>query len=259
MNHFLFQYFNFHIFSSEAFKLILKIWKVWEAPEEARELKRRFDKNISLHEVFLESVPSAGVMTILMVNSGIFQRHPSSLSNLLSERGVMDMVLFWTGFASSVLSASLGLAKCLLVGPARIMTADGPGNGLFSGRFIIAFWACALSVVCKGVWLAHLDHLSYNLYNPAHESYTKIVLTFSIVLPLLSIPNLFFALSIFSPKKRFFKMLFYQPSLFLMPYFTMFSFSKIRNGSCGCGDDEGDERISFSIKYTWINIFINIM
>ena len=51
---------------SEAVKLIYSIYK---DPVKGRKKKREFDQNVGLHEVLLESVPTAFVITVIWVKS----------------------------------------------------------------------------------------------------------------------------------------------------------------------------------------------
>ena len=46
---------------------------MWTDPAEGKKKKKEFDQEIGLHETFLESVPSAFIMTVIMIlamNSG---------------------------------------------------------------------------------------------------------------------------------------------------------------------------------------------
>ena len=60
------------------------------------------------NEIFTEAVPSALTTTILVVIT--------SLKNPYSRLIIGDRTVFLVTFATSVFTAGLGLAKCLLVG-----------------------------------------------------------------------------------------------------------------------------------------------
>ena len=49
-----------------------------------------------------------------------------------------SIILFYATFVTSIMSASLGLAKGLLYGVARTISSDGFLDGVFSGRFLVA-------------------------------------------------------------------------------------------------------------------------
>ena len=57
---------------------------------------------------------------------------------------------FFTTYAISVISAALGLAKCLKNGVARPIAPGGTLDGLLTGRFLAAILATALMLVVRG-------------------------------------------------------------------------------------------------------------
>ena len=57
---------------------------------------------------------------------------------------------FSTTYAISIISAALGLAKCLKNGVARPIAPGGTLDGLLTGRFLAAILASALMLVVKG-------------------------------------------------------------------------------------------------------------
>ena len=74
------------------------------------------------------------------------------------QRGLLESdlgPLFYTTFAISVLSASLGLAKCLKTGVARPIGSGGILDGLLSARFLLAFFASGSCFVAKGFCVAY--------------------------------------------------------------------------------------------------------
>ena len=97
-------------------------------------MKKNLDSNISQFEVGLESVRTL----IILFNYGI-----------ISWLGKRDLKFLVT-FVTSLLTAGLGMAKCLKLGVARIMGEGGPVDGLLSGQFILTVIAClgGLGVKC---------------------------------------------------------------------------------------------------------------
>ena len=90
------------------------IWLFWTKPEKAVKEKKHLERNIIENEIFTEAVPSATIMTFLLAINFDWQGDlPSHLGILGSE--YKDAILFLVTFATSVLSAGLGLAKGLKV------------------------------------------------------------------------------------------------------------------------------------------------
>ena len=58
---------------------------------------------------------------------------------------------FSTTYAISIISAALGLAKCLKNGVARPIAPGGTLDGLFSGKFCLTFLSCSGSLVARGL------------------------------------------------------------------------------------------------------------
>ena len=57
---------------------------------------------------------------------------------------------FLSTYIISVISASLGLAKCLKNGVARPIAPGGPLDGLLTGKFLLAIGACAGVLMVRG-------------------------------------------------------------------------------------------------------------
>ena len=79
------------------------IWLFWTKPKKAVREKNHFERNMQ-SEVFSEAIPVSFIMWFLMAASGDHEE-------LVFGRGALAKVTFFT----SMLSASLGLAKCLKV------------------------------------------------------------------------------------------------------------------------------------------------
>ena len=85
------------------------IWLFWTQPLKMVKEKKNLERNLMENEIFTEAVPSALIMTFLMVvNYG-------RSGDVIVGKG-KDEILFFVTFTTSVLSAGLGLAKCLKVG-----------------------------------------------------------------------------------------------------------------------------------------------
>ena len=70
---------------------------------------------------------------------------------------------FFTTYAISIISAALGLAKCLKNGVARPIAPGGPLDGLLTGKFLLAFLASGMVLVVRGNCLgfAVVSHYHY--------------------------------------------------------------------------------------------------
>jgi len=79
--------------------------------------KRKLELEISEFEVFCEAVMSVLVMTYI-----IWKESGEKL--LIGEDYSTDFYLFYITYLTSILTASLGLAKCLKVGPCRVFPLD---------------------------------------------------------------------------------------------------------------------------------------
>ena len=81
--------------------------------------------------------------------------HNTSLHTIIfGDFSLQSTILFYVTFATSIISASLGLAKCLLYGVARTISADGFLDGLLSGRFLIASLASGFILISRAVIFA---------------------------------------------------------------------------------------------------------
>ena len=83
---------------------------------------------MSLLEAFLEAVPTTFISYILNGQSDAFLQPMNSL------------MISTLSFLSSFISASLGLARCLMIGVAGVIAQKGPFDGLLSVRFILAYF-----------------------------------------------------------------------------------------------------------------------
>ena len=83
------------------------IWLFWTQPVKGVKEKKLFERNLIANEIFTEAVPTAFIMTFLWVAA---QGDP-----ILRKLDVGESNLFLVTFYTSVLSAGLGLAKCLKV------------------------------------------------------------------------------------------------------------------------------------------------
>ena len=105
------------------------IYAFWTNPQKALRKKNTYYREASEIEVFAESVLTALVMTFLMVKGKTAPGKPGAL--IVGESYSFDYYMFFFSYSISILTAPLGLAKTLKIGPCR--TLPGP---LAEGRAV---------------------------------------------------------------------------------------------------------------------------
>ena len=84
------------------------IWLFWRRPAKAKKEKKHFERNVMQNEVYTEAVPILFIMFFLFMATA---NASSEERELIIGTSTLAVVTFLT----SLLSASLGLAKCLKV------------------------------------------------------------------------------------------------------------------------------------------------
>ena len=121
---------------------IRMIWASWNDKEKWIKKKASYERNIYFLEVLFEAVPSALIYTFLWYSSSRNKR-------------VRDLVQgsstfwFYLSFIITIISSSLGLAKCLLSSSVSVLSQGGHLGGLISGHFFVAWLACLFTVMIK--------------------------------------------------------------------------------------------------------------
>ena len=96
----------------------------------------------------------------------IFDPHSSLLTRIFGfspSQGVAYIEFFTTYFIS-IISAALGLAKCLKNGVARPIGPGGPLDGLLTAKFIVAFLAIGVGLVLRAICFG-VFYVSYQKKN----------------------------------------------------------------------------------------------
>ena len=91
------------------------IWLFWKEPSKGMKAKKNLERNLMENEIFTEAVPSALIMTFLMVMNLRYMEDSAKQDVIIGEAGSPSYYLFFVSFSTSVLSAALGLAKSLKV------------------------------------------------------------------------------------------------------------------------------------------------
>jgi len=221
------------------------------------------EREVSEVEVFIEAVPSVFVMTFFIIfgsvlgKSFIFhaeynEKAADLLQALVFGEGVKKN-LFYVTYFTSILTASLGIAKCLKVGPCRILPEGGALGGLGTGRFLLILFSVALTLICKIV-LVFLLIQEFQVY---HNLARQICITFSLMI----FPQLLLAFVSLCRDFTIIPTILSHPSLLLLPVFSYFTFA---SGSptllSNCLRRQGEEKdlqIHFSHSWTLANIVLS--
>ena len=130
-------------------------------PEKDGKLKRHFENLIGATEVFIEATPSVLIQIVMYIDMRN-ERTGSSLYAIMTPQqrwwhlGLDGGTILFITFATSILSASFGLAKSLKLGVCRTMGDGGTLDGLLSPRFLLAVLSCGAALITKGVMLGIL-------------------------------------------------------------------------------------------------------
>ena len=236
------------------------IWLIWTNPRKGLQKKRNLQRELSQIETFCEAVPCTLIMTYLMART--FSRAEGG-EIIYNMNDLGSSLLFFVAYSTSVITSSLGLARNLKVGPCRILREQKKYlGGLLSPKFVLIFFACGLTLVGKGIALASAVNDS------CVERDGLLAGRAAIALSTCFLPG--FLVGLFACwHSRILKTLLAQPSVFLLPVFSYFTF--VSNSKLSCKGGEGNERgagreeeversrreeesfIMFSPKYTAIN------
>ena len=107
----------------------------------------------SISEAFLESIPQTHLTLMLLVlNDEVLVGYDATGTNwdeCIPVCGLFDSLLFLLGFTSSMLSASLGMARLLMNGPSRLVK----NKGLCQVGFALVMLSIMCILVAKASWL----------------------------------------------------------------------------------------------------------
>ena len=103
----------------------------------------------SISEAFLESIPQTHLtLMLLILNSKVLYDDNGRADN------IYGTVLFFVGFISSILSASLGMARLLMNGPSKLVKKQGHLGGYAQVGFALVMTSIMFVLVAKALWLA---------------------------------------------------------------------------------------------------------
>ena len=109
----------------------------------------------------MESVPSTFIMTAIWAKFKLGGSKCENMKTIFSVNSCLVIFVsvenngvFLTTYAISIISATLGLAKCLKNGVARPIAPGGTLDGFLTGKFVVAFLASAVSLMARGLCIA---------------------------------------------------------------------------------------------------------
>ena len=125
------------------FRSLKVVRLLYKNDSRAEEEKKKMMRDVLSTEPYLEAWPSVMITTGIWMGELIrFRRNEN---DVFGELGSIKMG-FYFSYSISILTASLGLTKLLLVGPCPILSDKGLLNGLFTWRFFLCFLGVLLSV-----------------------------------------------------------------------------------------------------------------
>ena len=220
---------------------------MWNDPKRGLSRKRKFEREISEAEVFLEAVPTTFIMTYMR---GRFIGG-YSIGNVRAGilLGIFSDNLFRFTFLTSFITAGLGMAKVLKVGVCKILPSDkGLLGGFLSIRFILVFFACLFTLFSKAIFF--FEYLKCPISN--HP-----VISTILAFPVLTLPGLITGM-IFIWHSSLLKTFISHPSLLLLPMFTFFSFESNTQCCCSNRNSQSEVEITFSVKATFLNLLVSL-
>ena len=217
------------------------IRELWRDPGRGISEKKKFERELSEGEVFLESTFATFAMAF-MLQASIYK------SDDTSSALVPTSPLFLVTFITSFFTAALGMAKRLKAGPCRILSVDkGLLGGLLSVRFLLIFVACLATLFGKVVFFAGVAHCSSFLISP------RPLIASALAFCAVSLPGLIIGI-IFIRHRSLLKTFLNHPSLLILPAFTFFSFESNAKCCSGNRDSQSEVEITFSVRATCVNI-----
>jgi len=247
------------------YRAAVVIWHLYWVLEKGLAKKKVYEREISEVEIFTEAVPTVLILTNFLVqgqqdcaeyivnvirdgNNTLYKAfiaEDCETSTLIFGSTRYDVLMFLFTFVTSILSASLGLAKCLKVGPCRVLGEGGAMDGLCSPRFILLVLSSGCTLIGKGIAMACV--LAFRWLGAWSVLFIAILFLPGFLLSLLSLCHY----------KTSFKDIFSHPSLVLLPVFTHFTFS-FRPMYCSSRQKDVG-RVQWSKICTLINIVLSLV
>ena len=260
-----------------AIKLAMKTWKKLPGVDAER---KKFEGEVLSLEPYLESLPSLLVMGMAWTTGNCGGTECES--NQMAVVGETP-IYFYISFCISVLTSTLGISKYLLKGPVRILSEDGALKGMLTCPFSFLFMVTLVSVVPKSFGIVFMTSRFYETFNIlaelpdlvifSNDSYPRSVPqqmhyyyihSISLVFVVMVLPHILLSIgcvvSATGFSKQFFKIVFGNPQLCLLPVFTHLGIGN-RRLQCTSGPhhDIDQRQLLVSKELTIVNMFLNVV
>ena len=224
------------------FRALKVIRLMYQNNPKANKKKRKLMADVGSTEPYLESWPSVLIMTIIFVYSLPNRaRRPNEMNEKAvfgtdntGEASFTGFIWFLVSYAISILTASLGVTKLLVIGPCPVI------RGLCTWRFILCFLSVMTSILTKGLFMAAI----------IVTGGSNMLETCSLFV-LQIIPNVilsfFFIVKVTGCRKKFTKILADFPGLWLLPVATFFTIGYFK-----------ENKLGFSKKCSIINMIVTV-
>ena len=125
---------------------------------------------VFITECFVESIPQTHLTWILLVVMLCVRRPVASgqPGKELYERTAEKEALFFLSFATSVISASLGMSRLLLKGPSKFIRKVGRLGGYCQWGFVLLILSIMTGIVSKAAWLPFMTNI-YDRHNKVSQ------------------------------------------------------------------------------------------
>ena len=122
---------------------------MWTNPKKGVAQKRILLRDATEGETYYEAIPTTAIFTFILIYAFV-QELENNIAANSRESPLVAMIgsdgdFFALTFATSLLTASLGLSKALKTGPCRIF----PEGGILSGRFLLLVCANLTTLLGK--------------------------------------------------------------------------------------------------------------
>ena len=264
------------------FKAANVIYHLWRNPRKGVAKKRKFEREVSEMEVFLEAVPVTYILTYQLMTTTIFavagsegqdwEKAGKAVRAIFGPDGLgsptatttttwtppKEMHFFLATYGTSMITASLGMAKALKVGPCKVLGVGGLLSGYLSKRFLLLFFACFFTLVGKAIFFVIIFHWAIA---DGKGTGNNFVIIPTVAFLASTAPGMINAV-FFSWHRGIFKTFLTHPSLLLLPTFTCFTFkSNAKISALDLDEYQGSQEeleIRFSSKATLFNIVFTV-
>ena len=227
-------------------RAIKVIFFIWTNPKKGLAKKRILQRDATEGETYYEAIPTTAIFMFIAIYSMLQESKNMEIESPLLALVGSDGNIFLVTFATSLLTASLGLSKALKTGPCRVF----PEGGMLSGRFLLLVCANLVTLLGKLVLLFLTAMVLVDSNSGIWAFYGSVLA--------VSLPGLIIGL-VSTWHSRMLKTFFNHPSFFILPIFTCFTFSSSKKTSC-CTRDGGPEgHIRFSVNASLCNLFASVL